>query len=173
MKKIAIFGNTGGGKSTLARELSRLTGMPLCGLDLIQYQPGGGLRPHEEYLSAHRALLEQPGWIIDGFGCVQTLWERLAQADTLVHVDLPLPQHAWWVTKRCLKAPFVAPEGWPENSPILRSTLNSYRVLWLCHRRLTPKYRAYVAEQRPHKRVVQLRSSAGIAAFLREVERGQ
>ena len=29
MKKIAVFGNAGGGKSTLARELAELTSLPL------------------------------------------------------------------------------------------------------------------------------------------------
>ena len=68
-------------------------------------------------------------------------WERFACADTLIYVDLPLFMHFLWVTKRLAKGLFVNPEGWPEGSPILSSTINSYRVLWLCHRRLTPKSR--------------------------------
>jgi adenylate kinase family enzyme len=46
-------GNAGGGKSTLARHLAELTGLPLYPLDLIQYKPGGGKVPHEDYLKAH------------------------------------------------------------------------------------------------------------------------
>ncbi len=37
MKRVAIFGNTGGGKSTLAKRLSEVTGLPLHPLDLIQF----------------------------------------------------------------------------------------------------------------------------------------
>jgi len=29
MQKVAVFGNAGGGKSTLSRKLSELTGLPL------------------------------------------------------------------------------------------------------------------------------------------------
>jgi adenylate kinase family enzyme len=58
MNKVAIFGNAGAGKSTLARRLAELTVAPLYPLDLIQFragrywpnQEGGGKIPHEEYL---------------------------------------------------------------------------------------------------------------------------
>lgn len=49
---------------------------------------------------------------------------------------------------------------------MLRSTLDCYRVLWLCHRHMTPKYRALVAEDRPHQRVHHLRSVREIGSFL-------
>ena len=48
MKKVAVFGNTGGGKSTLAKRLAGLTGLPLYPPDLIQYRVGGGKVPDEE-----------------------------------------------------------------------------------------------------------------------------
>ncbi len=167
MKKVAIFGNAGGGKSTLARKLAGVTGLPLHPLDLLQLRPGGEPVPHEDYLRAHAELMQKDEWVIDGYGCPQTLWERLEAADTLVHVDLPLYRHYWWVTKRCIKGLLIAPpEGWPANSPILRSTMSSYRVLGLCHRHLTPKYRAFVAAEREHKRVHHLRSLADIESFV-------
>ena len=42
MKKVAIFGNTGGGKSTLAKRLTEVTRLPLYPIDLIQFKAGGG-----------------------------------------------------------------------------------------------------------------------------------
>ena len=90
MKKIAVFGNAGGGKSTLARRLADLTGLPLYPLDMIQFRAGGGEVPREEYLKAHAELLRRDEWIIDGFGCVASAWERFSEADTLVYIDLPL-----------------------------------------------------------------------------------
>ena len=41
MKKVAVFGNTGGGKSTLARRVAELTQLPLYPLDAIQFNAGG------------------------------------------------------------------------------------------------------------------------------------
>ena len=171
MKRIAVFGNTGGGKSTLARQLAELTGLPLYPLDLIEYRAGGEKLPHEEYLKAHAELLLRDEWIIDGFGCVASAWERFSKADTLVYVDLPLLTHYWWVTKRLIKGLFVKPEGWPENSPLWRSTMNCYRVAWLCHRRLTPRYRQLVAEAASAKCVHHLKSAGEIAAFVEALRR--
>jgi len=170
VKKVAVFGNTGGGKSTLARRLAELTQIPLYPLDMIQFRAGGGKVPHDEYLKAHTELLQHDAWIIDGYGCRKSAWERFASADTLVYVDLPLFTHFLWVTKRLLKGLFVSPEGWPERSPMLSSTLSSYRVLWLCHRHLTPKYRELVSAAGQHKRVHHLRSATEMEAFLKQIE---
>lgn len=170
MKRVAVFGNAGAGKSTLAKRLAGITQLPLFPLDLIQFKPGGGEVPHDEYLKLHTDLLSKDEWIIDGFGSVASAWERFSRADTLVYIDLPLVTHHWWVAKRFVKAMFVNPEGWPENSPMWRSTINTYKVLWRCHRRLTPKYRQLVLDAAVSKQVHHIRSPAAIKAFLAEVE---
>ena len=128
MKKVAVFGNAGGGKSTLSKRLSEITGLPLYILDKIQYQSGGAEVPYAEYKHTHEQILAADRWIIDGFGCVETLWLRLNEADSLVFVDLPLYVHFWWVTKRLISGSFIPPEGWPENSPILKSSTKTAGV---------------------------------------------
>jgi adenylate kinase family enzyme len=169
VKKVAVFGNAGGGKSTLAKKLAQLTHIPQYPLDMIQYRVGGGEVPHDEYAKAHAKLLQQDAWIIEGYGSRESAWERFAAADTLIYIDLPLFVHFLWITRRLLKGLFVNPEGWPQGSPILKGTINGYRVLWLCHRHLTPKYRKLVSTARQHKRVHHLRSAAEMDAFLKEV----
>lgn len=170
MKKVAVFGNAGGGKSTLSKRLSQITGLPLHVLDKIQYQSGGKPVPNEDYKRAHQQILVTDRWIIDGFGCMETLWLRLNEADSLVFVDLPLYVHFWWVTKRLIGGYFKPPEGWPENSPILKSSLTSYRVLWLCHKYLTPKYREYIEQAQSTKNVYHLRSTEQISQFFELIE---
>lgn len=169
MKRVAIFGNAGGGKSTLAQRLSAVTGLPLHSIDKMQFKAGGAPIPHEEYLRVHAELIDRDEWIIDGYGTEATAWERFAAADTLIHVDLPLAVHGWRVTKRLLKGYFADPPGWPEGSPLWRSSIASYRVLWPCHRHLTPKYRRLVAEAAGAKRVHHLRSGAETRDFLAAV----
>jgi adenylate kinase family enzyme len=171
MKRVAVFGNAGGGKSTLAKRLADLTRLPLYPLDMIQFRAGGGRVPHEQYLKAHADLLRQDEWIIDGFGCVASAWERFSEADTLVCVDLPLTTHYRWVTKRLIKGLFATPEGWPENSPMWRSTMDSYKVVWLCHRRLTPRFRQLVADVAASKQVHHVKSPAEMTALLNAVKR--
>ena len=169
MKRVAVFGNAGGGKSTLARRLAELTQLPLHSLDMIQFKPGGGAVPRDQYVQAHTELLRNDAWIIDGFGSLATAWERFTAADTLVYVDLPLLLHHWWVTKRLVKGQFMNPEGWPPDSPIWTSSMSSYRVLWSCHRTLTPRYRRLVTEMAASKRVHHLRSPRQIRSFLNGV----
>ena len=171
MKRVAVFGNTGGGKSTLAKRLADLSGLPLHPLDLIQFRVGGAKVPDEEYLQAHAALLQRDEWIIDGFGSRASAWERFSRADTLVYIDLPLVTHARWVTKRLIQGLFVTPEGWPAGSPIWSSTLGCYRTLWACHRRLTPEYRQLVVDVAASKQVHHLKSPAAMKAFLDAVKR--
>ena len=69
LKRVAIFGNAGGGKSTLARRLTGITGLPLHSLDLIKYRVGGGEVPHPEYLEAHAKILSGESWISDELAC--------------------------------------------------------------------------------------------------------
>ena len=171
MHRVAVFGNAGGGKSALAQRLAELTGLPLYVVDIMQFRPGGAKVPHDEFLQAHADILRRDEWIIDGFGNMAIAWERFAAADTLIHVDLPLFIHFRWITKRLIKGLFADPPGWPENSPLWSSSVQSYRVLWLCHRHVTPKYRQLVAKGAASKRVHHLRSPGQICSFLKGVKK--
>jgi adenylate kinase family enzyme len=169
MRRVAVFGNAGGGKSTLARNLAAITRLPLYVIDMIEFRPGGGRVPPDEYRKAHDEVIQRDEWIIDGFGGKASAWSRFAVADTLIHVDLPLHVHYRWVTKRFIKGLFRNPEGWPENSPLLSSTIDSYRVVGLCHQHLTPQYRQLVAAEAGARRTHHLRSPAQIRSFLEAV----
>ena len=57
MKRVAVFGNAGGGKSTLSKRLSEITGLPLYVLDKIQYQSGGIEVSQEDYKRLHQEIL--------------------------------------------------------------------------------------------------------------------
>lgn len=171
MKRVAVFGNAGGGKSTLSRELAEITGLPLHVIDKMQFKEDGEPVPQEEFLAAHAKLLHEEAWIFDGYGSTALAWERFERADTLVHVDLPIATHYWWVTKRFLGGLIRTPPGWPKGSPLWSSTRQSYRVISLCDRNLTPKYRTYVADAAQRKRTHHLRSARDIKNFLDSVKR--
>ena len=178
MKKIAVFGNAGGGKSRLASRLAEATGLPLYCLDTIQFRAGiyrpeekdGGRLSDSEYLKLHAEIINRDEWIIDGYGSLASVWERLAVADTLVYIDLPLFTHYRWVVKRLAMGVFRNPPGWPENSPVWASSLLSFRAVWRCHNRLTPKYRQFATDARSSKRVHHLKSASEIETFLRAIE---
>ena len=169
MKRIAVFGNTGGGKSTLSRQIAAVTGLPLHILDKVQFKPGGIPVSPDEFQQAHQKILDSDPWVIDGFGNLKLLWQRLDIADTLVYIDLPIYIHFWWVTKRFVTGYFNPPEGWPENSPLWKSSMNSYKVLYLCEKHLAPKYREYVEKSKETKEVFHLRSPQEISQFIQSI----
>lgn len=132
MKKIAVFGKPGSGKSTLSKNLASATGIKLHALDSIVYKKNGDLVDRKTYDEKHEKILSSDSWIIDGFGPIESFNKRLDVADTLIYIELPYVISYWLVTKRCLKGLVVKPEGWPDGSSILKGTLKSYKVLKLC-----------------------------------------
>ncbi len=132
MKKIAVFGKPGSGKSTLSKHLASATGIQLHQLDLIVYKKNGDLVDRKTYDKEHENILSADSWVLDGFGPIASFNKRLDVADTLIYIDLPYVISYWLVTKRLLKGLFVKPEGWPDGSSILKGTLQSYKVLKLC-----------------------------------------
>jgi len=168
--KVAVFGKPGGGKSTLARQIATTANLPLQQLDLLQYEKGGARVPDEEFLQRHAAALDQQQWVVDGFGTPQAFEAMLRAADVLVYVERSSLTHYWWITKRLLKSPFAKPVGWPEGSPMLRSTISSYRFLRLSGRFWTPEFKARLLALRPGKRVYVVRRQSDVVSLLGELE---
>jgi adenylate kinase family enzyme len=135
MKKIAVFGKPGSGKSTLSKSLAFATGIPLHPLDSIVYKKNGDLVEREVFDKAHENILSSDSWMIDGLGPMGSFNKRLDAADTLIYIDLPYAVSYWLVTKRLLKGLLVTPEGWPKGSSIIKGTLASYKML-----KLSPKF---------------------------------
>ena len=169
MKKIAVFGKPGSGKSTLSKSLARATGIVLHQLDSIVYQPNGEPVAREMFDDAHEKILSSDSWIIDGFGPISSFKQRLDQADTLIYIDLPYFLSYWFVTKRLLKGLFIKPEGWPEGSSVIKGTLESYKVLKLCPQFWNGEFTESLEEKANEKHVFVLRSVAELNRFVDEL----
>lgn len=141
MRKIVVFGRPAGGESTLSKAIVRKIKIPLHALDLIEYEVGGSKLPENIYLERHAEILKQDCWLIEGFGTLATFRQRLAEADTLIYVDRPIWQHCWWVSKRFIFSPFRKPEGWPDRSPMVRSTVTSWWNLYRGRKVWTREFR--------------------------------
>lgn len=167
--KIAVFGKPGGGKSTLSLQIAAATKLPLHQLDLVQYQRGGTKVPDEVFTKLHAEIMAQEKWVVDGFGNPQVFAAMVAAADVLVYVERSSLTHYWWVTKRLLKSPFSKPLGWPEGSPLLSSTISSYRFLRRSPRFWNSAMKAKLLALRPGKRVYVVRRQSDVAALLGEL----
>ena len=132
MKKIAVFGKPGSGKSTLSKRLALSTGIQLHALDSILYKTNGDLVERKIYDEAHEKILLSERWIIDGLGPMDSFYKRLNAADTLIYIELPYVFSYWFVAKRFFKGLLATPEGWPEGSSVLKGTWQSYKVLKRC-----------------------------------------
>ncbi|RUO41994.1 adenylate kinase [Pseudidiomarina aestuarii] len=135
MKKIAVFGKPGSGKSTFSKILSASTGIALYQLDSIVYKSNGEFVDRETFDEKHKKILSSDNWILDGLGPISAFTERLKAADTLIYLNLPYPVSYWLVTKRLLKGLFVKPEGWPDESSVIKGTIASYKAL-----KMSPKF---------------------------------
>lgn len=86
MERVAIIGPGGAGKSTLARQLGAITGVPVIHLDREHWKPGRVETPAAEWEERVRELAAAERWIIDGnYG--GTLDVLLDRADTVVFLD--------------------------------------------------------------------------------------
>ncbi len=68
MERVAIIGNSGGGKSMLARQLAAKFALPYIEIDSILWLPGWQLVPAATHQSEHSKLIAQDRWLIDGLG---------------------------------------------------------------------------------------------------------
>lgn len=168
--RVAVFGKPGGGKSTIGRRIAAHMGAQLYQLDLIQFGAGGVRVPDEVFEKAHAEILERAHWVIDGFGTPSTFQAMTQAANVLVYVERAAWVHYWWVTKRLLKSPFTRPLGWPEGSPILRSTLSSYRYLRLSPRFWSRERMTDLLAMRPSKQVFVIRNRYDEMALLSELK---
>lgn len=67
--RIHVIGNSGTGKSTLSRQLSKLLNIPYVPLDEVFWNPNWSAPSNEEFQSRVDVLLDQhrdTGWVIDG-----------------------------------------------------------------------------------------------------------
>ncbi|MCI7794887.1 MAG: adenylate kinase [Lachnospiraceae bacterium] len=89
MQKVMIIGCPGSGKSTFARRLRDLTGLPLYYLDMLWHKPDRTNITKEEFDARLIEITGRDRWIIDG-NYRRTLRVRMEQCDTVFLLDYPL-----------------------------------------------------------------------------------
>jgi len=98
VKRVAVVGCIGAGKSTLARSMGMALGIEVIHLDRLWWQPGPYTIKGPESVAAHtmessafrrleQSIVEGDSWIIDGD--MENVDLRLSRADTVVFLDLP------------------------------------------------------------------------------------
>ncbi len=102
IKKIAIIGISGAGKSTFSRKLAEKTGLPLFHMDQLYWKGNWEAVPEAEYLKAHELLVQKEEWIIEGYIDVK-MANRLKNADLVIWLDYSGLRCAWHLILRRIK----------------------------------------------------------------------
>lgn len=86
MRRIAVLGCAGSGKTTLSLALGNRLGLPVVHVDSVYWRTDSGFGA--EWPAIHAGLIARDEWILDGMK-PGVLGERLERADTAIFLDLP------------------------------------------------------------------------------------
>jgi adenylate kinase family enzyme len=168
MKRAVIIGNSGGGKSTLARRLSSAWQCDHVEIDALMWQQGWQLTPVEIYNAEHARLIAEESWIIDGLGRLDSIPARLASATDIVLIDMPLWMHFWLAAERQIRWSAGGIENPPARPTKMPPTEALFRTIWEVDQNWMPEIRRLVAfEEQRGKRVFRLGSVAELDGFER------
>jgi adenylate kinase family enzyme len=153
VRRVAVLGRGGAGKSVLARRLADVTGLPRTELDAIFWQPGpqGPRAPDPaEWRARLTELAQRDAWIIDGdLGPYDDMLPvRLRAADTIIVLDFPLWRCAWRSLRRG------------------RERSDYWRWVRAYRRRYLPAITASIARHAPHADVRVLHTPGSVSRFL-------
>ena len=166
MRRIAIVGPAGSGKSRLAHDLGEATAIRVVFLDRLFWKPGWVVSPADEWEAIQHRELASESWIAEGLQPgTEYLW--LDRADTIVFLDESPLTCLWRVTRRRLD-PSPGP-GLPEGSepaPPHRAFLKFVRYLWRYRKAGRSELLAELERRRDGKRIVILRGKRDLRDFL-------
>jgi adenylate kinase family enzyme len=126
-RRFCVVGNSGSGKTHLARRLSARLGLPLLELDSLNHRPGWQEAPVEEFRAEVRAALDaheasNGGWVVDGN--YRSRISDVVAADTFVWLDYPRRVVTPRVIRRTLGRLLLRRELWNGNRERWRMLIN-------------------------------------------------
>ncbi|MBT5434453.1 MAG: adenylate kinase [Rhodospirillaceae bacterium] len=165
-QRIAVIGNSGGGKSTLARKLARHYGLAMTELYTLTWQPDWKRKPTEEYDAIHTELIAGDAWILEGLGDHRTMGDRANRATWVIFIDLPLWQHFWLATERHITWRAGNLEHPPAENPTPPTLELFFRNIWAIDQNWMGNIRKFVDKlEKQGKRTTRINSVDELTAF--------
>jgi len=164
------MGSPGSGKSTFARRLSQVTGIPVVSLDALFWKPGWVPSDAAEFEARVSEAVGLPRWIIDG----DYIWWagdiRRSVADAVIWFDLPTRSCMVGIVSRIATSyGRVRPEmaqGCPE-----RIDAEFFRYVWSYRQVQRPKLVHYLEGLRADQSLICFTERAQARRYLADVGR--
>ena len=173
MRRVSVVGNTGSGKTTLAKVLAARLGVPHVELDAIFHQPNWTPLQTDEFRQRVAESVAGDAWVVDGnYSSVRDLvWQH---ADTVVWLDVTRVLVMRQVVARTLRRMATGEELWNANRERWRSLFDADESIiawaWTQHGKYQTRYAAAAADPaNGHLTFIRLRSRTEISRFLRSV----
>jgi adenylate kinase family enzyme len=160
-----IIGQPGAGKSWLARRLGDATGLPVVHIDReVHWLPGWVESSPQDKVRRAAAIHARDAWIIEG-GHSRSWPQRLARADTLIWLDVPLPVRVLRVTARTLRHRGQSRPDLPQGCP---DHLNAefIRYIWRTRRTARLAARSFYDHAPPHVATIRLTGAQDVNGYL-------
>jgi adenylate kinase family enzyme len=169
MQRIVILGNSGSGKSSLAREIGQRLDLPVVHLDPLFWEPGWVEPVNEMFRERVRQAVAGDTWICEGNYSRRTFDLRLPRADLVIWLDTPrLTCMKRVILRSALNRPRAdLPVGCTER--LDRAFLQFLKYVWNFDRVNRPSIEAMRATVGPHIPVIHLCAGQQISKFLAEL----
>ena len=170
MERVAVIGNSGGGKSVLSCRIAERFELPYIEIDRILWRQGWRLAPEATYREQHERIVAQDRWVIDGLGRQDSIAGRLARATDIVLIDLPLWIHFWLAAERQLKWANGSLSDPPAGIEEMPPTRGLFQNIWEVDRSWMPQLRQLAAAEAARgKSLVHLTSLEELDTFAARV----
>lgn len=172
-RRIAIIGVTGSGKTTLARQISAILGIPHVELDSLHWGPNWVMAETDAFRAQVGQALACDEWVTDGnySKARDIIWGR---ANTIVWLDYALPVILWQLVTRTLRRIITREELWNTNRETWRGALFGKDSLFLFAIQTHPRHRKSYPElfQKPenaHLQVIRLKNRRETQGWLAQL----
>ncbi|SRR5260370_5511713 len=179
MKRIAIIGSPGAGKSTFAQQLGDILKIKVIHLDRKFWRPGWKEKPRENRVAIQQHLVQRDQWIIEGT-YLSSSDSRLNAADTIIFLDIPRLVCLWRVIRRRVGYKRQPRPDLPEGCPERLSFFYILKVLVFPHRgrkllldKIKYIYADGVKDVKQTKTILTFQSSKEVTRFLLEQKQKQ
>lgn len=173
VKRVAVVGVTGSGKTTFAIALSERLGVPHIELDALYWRPNWTPLDRHEFNARIATEVARDGWVIDGnySSSRDMVW---ASADTLIWLNYSLALILGRLLRRTLRRGIKREMLWGTNQERLWTHFVSPKSLFLWALQTYPRYRREYprligSATYAHLHVIQFQSPAQASDWLARI----